>query len=247
MTRVMHRRVTLMVKRWRYLGTHVVRGQVWPGSCTMRGQSSWGHTWPGKSVLWGHLTGGYIPQRVTSPWEGVPKGRRANPFIWGHTARGHVSPGSKRGQGHSTTEVTHSRGTQAPCTQVYPVPHLRVAVGEPPLPDVPPGPHPHGLPPALSNTTGPQFAVGNSQFRVPTTMGRDNPGDHRRMGHLWGHPEVENTGGGPLQAPHFPMDNARLGGGSCLGRCPCGHEGVKGPVQLCSADVRYADEAEQVL
>lgn len=82
--------------------------------CNEGTQTSWGHTWPGESVLWGHLTGGYIPQKVTSPWEGVPKGRRANPCFLGHTARGHVSQGSEYGQGHSTTEVTHPRGHRLP-------------------------------------------------------------------------------------------------------------------------------------
>lgn len=220
-----------------------------------------GHTWPGERVHWGPLTGGYISRRATSPWEGkcisrVSLKAGGQILFWGgHTARGRVPQGSIYGQGHSTTEVTHPRGTQAPCTHVYPVPRLGVPVqGHPPLPDVPPGPHPHGLPPCPVQhhcpATGNQFAVGSSQFRVPTTMGRDNPGDHRRMGNLWGNPEVEDTGGAPLQAPrpHIPP-RAMPGwvGRAARGGAPPGHEGVKGPVQLCSADVRYADEAEQVL
>lgn len=54
-----------------------------------------GHRWPGERVLWGHQTGGCIPQRVTSPRVGeyvlsVPKGRRASPFF-GDTLLGVVS------------------------------------------------------------------------------------------------------------------------------------------------------------
>ena len=60
---------------------------------------------------------------------------------------------------------------------------------------------------------------------------------------------VKAGGQGGLQAvpiPKAPMGYARLGG-AALGVPSLGMKGLRGPVQLCSADVRYADEAEQVL
>lgn len=85
---------------------------------------------------------GHVPLGGEMDFQGVPKGRRANPFL-GDTLLGVMSL-----RAANMARGTHPRETQAPCTHMCPVPHLRVPVlGHLPLPHVPPGPHPHGLPP----------------------------------------------------------------------------------------------------
>lgn len=90
-----------------------------------------GHTWPGDRVLLGHLTGGDIPPRVTSPCEvqcvsRVSLKAGGQILFLGHTARGHVPQESKFGQG-TALQGHPLQGTQLPAPRV-PCTSLRVPV-----------------------------------------------------------------------------------------------------------------------
>ena len=206
-----------------FLGTDMTKEPCPLGTHNLGTQPSRGHIPP---------RGGMRKQGTGTPRGHVLAGCGAHGF-GGDSLLGDMSlERTSMARGHSALEATCLRGTQAPYTHMCPPPTC-------------PDPIPTGLPPchvqSPSPASGNQFAMGSSQFRAPPPMGRDNPGDHRGQG--------TGQGGGPPANPLPPSPPwAMPGWVELLGAVPLpGMKGLRGPVQLCGADVRYADEAERVL